>query len=162
MEKKYKFFLGGNDAEMEIIRNLLKENKQQFYEKELTWGAKLSEYKTEIENLTPEQIPVFIELALDISYPQNSIIVDHHNQNSGADKKTSIEQVADLLNLELNREQQLISANDRDMFKGMQLLNASNEEIEKVNELEKKAQNITDEDYKLAEKYYYRDKISCK
>lgn len=147
----YIFFLGGYDAEIATIKEILEEKKAEFYDKKLSWGAKLSEYNEELNKLPTGKIPVFIELELDIAYPSYAVIIDHHNESAGADKKTSIEQISDRLDIKLNRKQQLISANDKDLFKGMQNLEATEEEIKRVNEYENKAQKITAKDYKLAE-----------
>jgi hypothetical protein len=127
----YIFFLGGYDAEMVTIKDILKEKNLSFFDNNLKWGAKLSEYKKELSELSSDQIPVFIELNLDTEYPPNAIIIDHHNERAGKDKKTSIEQVADLLGVELNRWQQLISTNDKGYVWGMIDIGASEEEIKK-------------------------------
>ncbi|MHB8580920.1 MAG: CorA family divalent cation transporter [Ignavibacteriaceae bacterium] len=145
------FFLGGYDAEMVTIKKIIEEKNLPYFDRQLKWGAKLSEYKAELSKLSKEQIPVFIELYLDIDYPSNAVIIDHHNERSGKDQKTSIEQVADLLGVKLDRWQQLISANDKDLFKGMQLIDATDVEIKKINDMEKEVQGISNQDYKLAE-----------
>ncbi len=155
--ENYIFFLGGHDAEMDEIYKLLQENgipKEKIHYKELQWGAELSAYKEELTQVSDEQIAVLIELNID---DENLLTkkykpIDHHNKKAGANVPTSLEQVAELLRIELNRRQQLISANDKDMFKGMQNINATGEEIKKINELENEAQKITSQDYELAEK----------
>ena len=112
------FFLGGHDAEMITIRELLHNNdisEQNIKDKNLKWGAKLSEYKEDLGKLTDKQTAVLIELTVDDKnlLPRNYKIIDHHNENAGANKKTSLEQIAELLGVEFSRWQQLISANDR-------------------------------------------------
>ncbi|MEW6194391.1 MAG: hypothetical protein AB1521_04435 [Bacteroidota bacterium] len=144
--KKYVFFLGGNDAEMETIRQLLIEQKQKCFDKHLTWGAKLSEYQSGLSQLTQDETPVLVELKLDIPYPANAIIVDHHNECAGADKKTSIEQIAELLNIKLDRWQQLISANDKAYIEGMKVIGASQEEIDMVRKFDRRCQGIMEDD----------------
>jgi len=151
MHKNYIFFLGGYDAEMVAIKEILNEQKLTYYDNNLKWGAKLSEYKEELSKITKDQIPVFIELNLDIDYPANSIIIEHHGDKAGKDKKTSIEQVAELLNIELNRKQKLISANDRDYIWGMLELDATEEEIKEIRKMDKQAQGVTEDDEKKAE-----------
>jgi len=151
MHKNYIFFLGGYDAEMVAIKEILNEQKLTYYDHNLKWGAKLSEYKEELSKITKDQIPVFIELNLDIDYPANSIIIDHHGDKAGKDKKTSIEQVAELLNIELNRKQKLISANDRDYIWGMLELDATEEEIKEIRKMDRQAQGVTEDDEKKAE-----------
>ncbi len=144
------FFLGGYDAEMAAIKEILEKNKISFYDKELKWGAKLSGYKTELSKLSKDQIPVFVELNLDIEYPSNAIIVDHHNERAGKDKKTSIEQVADILEISLDRKQQIISANDKGYIWGMIDFGATEEEIKETRESDKKHQGVTKEDEEKA------------
>jgi hypothetical protein len=160
--RNFVFFLGGNDAEMYEIRKILKDNKLAFVDNNLKWGAKLSEYKDELSKLSEVQIPVFVELNLDIDYPTNAIIIDHHNEKAGAGKKTSIEQVADLLNIQLNRWQQLISINDKDYIEGMLEFGATQSEIDDVRACDRKCQGVTEEDEKLAEQSisYYCQEIS--
>ncbi|MEW6509180.1 MAG: hypothetical protein AB1432_15720 [Bacteroidota bacterium] len=162
MSEKYLFFLGGNDAEMEAIREILSSKGFVPEDKKLLWGAKLSEYKDELSKLSEVQIPVFVELNLDIDYPTNAIIIDHHNEEAGADKKTSIEQVAELLNIQLNRWQQLISINDKDYIEGMLEFGATQSEIDDVRACDRKCQGVTEEDEKLAEQSisYYCQEIS--
>lgn len=146
----YIFFVGGYDAEMVTIKDILKEKNLSFFDNHLKWGAKLSEYKKELSELSSDQIPVFIELNLDTEYPPNAIIIDHHNERAGKDNKTAIEQVADLLGVELNRWQQLISANDKGYVWGMIDIGASEEEIKKVRTLDMEKQGISAEDQKKA------------
>lgn len=153
MKENYLFFLGGHDAEMFAIKEILIANrilKDHILDKNLSWGAKLSEYEEKLSKLTKEQISVFIELNLDVDYPSNAIIIDHHNERAGKDKKTSLEQIADLLEIKPNRWQQLISANDKGFIWGMQEIGASEEEIKKVREVDKKCQGITKEDEEKA------------
>jgi len=147
----YVFFLGGHDLEMLTIKELLIKHGLLYYDKNLSWGAKASSYNDEIEKLTKDQIPVFIELDIDVQIPPNSILIDHHNQKAGKTAKTSIEQIAELLGVELNREQRLISANDRAYIKGMLEMGATDEEIRSIRERDRKAQGVTEEDERLAE-----------
>ena len=151
MRQLYVFFLGGYDAEMVEIKKILEEQRIEFFDKNLSWGASLSAYKHDLKNLSPEKVPVFIELRLDRPYPENSIIIDHHGEKAGKDKKTSIEQVANLLGITLNRKQQLISANDRGHIRAMRKICAEDKEIEEIRLMDRKAQGVTDDDERLAE-----------
>jgi len=151
--KKFAFFLGGYDAEMVSIQKILTETGEKIFDNALSWNnAKLSTYKQEMESLAEDEIPVFIELQLDCSFSDNSIIIDHHNENAGIDKATSIEQVAALIDIKLNRFQQLISANDRGHIRGMMKLCATEDEIQKIRRFDREAQGVTEEDEKLAER----------
>ncbi|MCI4627129.1 MAG: hypothetical protein L3V56_14370 [Candidatus Magnetoovum sp. WYHC-5] len=133
------------------ILNILVSKGVCFYDKQLSWGAALTEYEEELTMLAPNIIPVFIELNLDCRYPENSIIVDHHGQKASKYAQTSIEQVATLLRVKLNRHQQLISANDKGHIRAMIALNATNEEIAQIRQMDRKAQGVTEEDEKNAE-----------
>ncbi|MEW5842465.1 MAG: hypothetical protein AB1775_04300 [Bacteroidota bacterium] len=150
MKNEYVFFLGGHDAEMYEIKKILEENKISFFDNNLKWGAKLSDYKTELSKLSSVQIPVLVELNLDVDYPSNAIVIDHHNEKAGKDKKTSIEQVAELLGVKLNREQELISANDKGCIWGMIDIGATENEIKMIRERDMEQQGVTDQDKEKA------------
>ncbi|MBI4687712.1 MAG: hypothetical protein HY756_08005 [Nitrospirae bacterium] len=148
----YIFSLGGYDVEMVEIKNILESKGLRFYDKNLSWSnASLSAYKDEIGKIPSDAIPIFIELKLDCPYPERSIIIDHHDEKAGKRQKTSIEQVAELLKIELNRKQQLISANDRGHIRAMKKMCATDVEIAEIRALDRKAQGVTDQDEKFAE-----------
>ena len=149
---KYVFFLGGYDAEMVEIKNILQSRREQLFDKRLSWGAAfLSSYKEEIAKLPSNAVPVFIELKANCSYPENSRFIDHHDEKASKCQKTSIEQIADLFGIELNRQQQLISSNDRGHIRAMKELCATDEEIIEIRAMDRKAQGVTDRDERLAE-----------
>lgn len=142
------FLLGGMDLEMQAIEELLKQQGERFINKGLSWGAKLSSYEQELQE-HPDIIIYGIELSEDITPPSNYYHIDHHNELSHL--PSSIEQVAVLLNVSLNREQQLIAANDSKYIPGMLALGASDKEIQTIRMLDRKAQGVTSEDEKLGE-----------
>ena len=151
--KKYMFFLGGHDAEMDEIKNLLEQQGYIPFDKGLPWNnALLSAYKEELSRISDKQIPVFIELKMDCEYPLNARIIDHHGEQAGKDMKTSIEQVADLLRIQLNRHQQLVSANDKGHIAGMKELCATDQEIKNIRAIDRKAQGVTEQDEENAKK----------
>lgn len=150
MQKKYIFFLGGHDAEMIAIREILERGKVPYYDKNLTWGAALSTYREEIAHLKKNEIPVLVELRLDMDYPERSIIIDHHNDRAGKFQKTSLEQSAELLNIQLNRRQKLISANDRGHIPAMKELGATQQEMEEIRIFDRKSQGVTEDDEQRA------------
>ena len=145
--KKMIFFLGGYDLEMITIKELLEQNDIKFIDKNLSWGAKLSDYQDELENYKDYTI-YGIELELDIEVPNNYIEIDHHNKNSN--KNSSLEQVAQIINIELNRFQKLVSENDSAYIKGMKKLYATKDEIKDIRAKDRKAQGITKKDEDLA------------
>ncbi|HEC99339.1 MAG TPA: hypothetical protein ENN18_03020 [Proteobacteria bacterium] len=148
---RYIFFLGGYDAEMVEIKNILQSARERLFDKSLSWGAALSSYEEEIAKVPSDIIPVFIELKADCSYPENSEFIDHHGEGAGKDKKTSIEQIAEMLGIELNRYQKLISANDRGHIRGMKELCPTDKEITEIRAMDRKAQGVAEEDERLAE-----------
>lgn len=150
---KIVFLLGGKDLEMLEIKNILTKKNLTFYDKELTWGAKLSDYKDilgKYENINNIEIYV-IELEIDMVKPHNCIEIDHHNQNSN--KPSSLEQICTLLNIDIseNRYLQLVSANDKNYISGMKQINASENEILNIRKKDREEQGITIEDENLAQ-----------
>jgi len=143
------FFLGGYDLEMVTIKKLLDEKKITYYDKKLSWGAKASDYKEEIDKtISDGLIPVLIELDNDLELPKNCILIDHHGERSGIDKPSSLRQVFDLLQLpsdQWTREFQLVDADDKGHIKALVNISASKEEIMDIRKLAWQAQGITDE-----------------
>jgi len=142
----YIFLLGGHDLEMAEIKNLLVQNKLDYLDHNLSWNnATWKDYLDEIEK--PEnkgKTVVGIELSGKQDMPSDGIDIDHHNFNS--DKVSSIEQVAKLLEVELNHWQKLVAANDRGYIPGLEQICATKEEIKKIREADKQAQGVTTED----------------
>ncbi len=146
---KYYFLLGGNDAEMNEIRNVLSANNMPFADKGLGWGAKASAYTEEISSAKKEGFtPVLVELENDINY--DGVIVDHHGAR--ASEKSSILQVLDLISQEPNRWQELIGANDAGYIPAMVAIGATEEEIANVRLADRTAQGITPEQEREAER----------
>lgn len=142
------FLLGGRDLEMLTIKQLLTENNELFYDRSLAWSnALLSEYE---RMLCDEDCEYFgIELREDCPTPHHYSRIDHHNDYSY--KASSLEQVAQILDVTLNRWQQLVAANDSRYIPGMNALNASAKEIAEVRKADRRAQGVTEDDERLAE-----------
>lgn len=84
------FFLGGYDLEMVTIRELLVEHAPGlYYDRKLSWGARASNYRTEIEAvLGREDVPVLVELAMDLPLdPDRMVVVDHHGERAGMENR---------------------------------------------------------------------------
>ncbi|MBK6914990.1 MAG: hypothetical protein IPH11_15515 [Ignavibacteriales bacterium] len=156
IDKNYTFYLGGYDAEMYEIRKILEHHNLSFFDKNLSWGAKASDYKDNLNSVKKTEIPVLIELTIDMPIPLNTIIIDHHNENES--KPSSVEQIAVLLGIELNRWQKLIAANDKGYIPAMKNICASTIEIKEIREFDRKAQGVTEEDEKLAEESIIKNK----
>ena len=150
------FFLGGNDAEMQTIRQTLTAANAEFQDKGLFWGPRASAYQEEIATATAEgKTVVLIELGNAegadwsgnplpvIELPADAIEVDHHGARSG--EKASILQVLDLLGQEPSRFELLIAANDAAYVPGLIAAGATLEEIAEIRALDRDAQGITPE-----------------
>lgn len=147
------FLLGGNDLEMTTIKNLLVNAGEQFETHDLRWdNAKLSSYEKTLEEYgnSPDYQIYGIELNEDIPHPDNYVRIDHHNDF--ANKPSSLEQVATLLGLAMDRHMQLVAANDSRYIPGMIKLGASREEIDDIRRADRAAQGVSeDDDERLAE-----------
>ena len=141
----YIFLLGGHDLEMLEIKKILDEKKLKYYDSKLVWGAKLSSYTSHFDD---QQFFVGIELNIDCPTPKHYIEVDHHNQKSNL--PSSIEQIAELLDIELNRDQLLIAANDKGYIPALEAAGATSDEILKIRKADRVAQGVTEEDERLA------------
>jgi hypothetical protein len=140
------FLLGGFDLEMKEIRALLANNGCRYANRNLKWGARLSDYQ---DLFNGSDLFIGIELLPDITPPIQYIMVDHHNENSW--KASSIEQVAELIGVKLNWQQQLVAANDKGYIPAMIAMGATNEEIQEIRRLDREAQGVTGIDEQLAE-----------
>ena len=145
---KILFLLGGHDLEMIEIRQILEEHKIDFEDKKLSWGATLSTYEDLLKDAESYTRIYGIELIEDISPPKNYTAIDHHGHRWC--EASSLEQIAELLGMELDREQRLIAANDRGHIKAMRAAGASEEEIAKIRQKDREAQGVTQEEEKLA------------
>jgi len=139
--KRRAFLIGGCDLEMAGIVRILKRYNQIFFNKNLSWGAKLSEYKDEIRR---DFCFYGIELIEDINPPKCYKVVDHHNEY--ANNLSSIEQIANILGIKLNRFEKLIALNDKGYIPLMRKFGASEREIKHIRYLDRKFQGVTKED----------------
>lgn len=144
----YVYLLGGHDLEMLEIRKMLYTCGKIYNDCHLSWDtAKLSAY-TSLLNTTDHFVG--IELVTDIAPPPNYTLIDHHNEKAG--KPSAIEQVAEMLGIQLTRDQQLVAANDSGYIPAMEAMGATPEEIADIRRRDRKAQGVTEDDERLAEK----------
>ncbi len=151
--KNYKFFLGGRDLEMVRIAEILAEAGEHFADKGLGWGAKASAYTEEIAAATADGLGVvLVELEIDITVPERTVIVDHHGDRAG--EPASILQVASLVGVTTKEwmKLKLIAANDSGYIPAMQAAGATPEEIAEVRLADRAAQGITLEQEAEAER----------
>jgi len=146
MKNQPVFLLGGADLEMVEIKKLLTQHSQAFIDKKLTWGAKLSFYA---DILNDKTYYYGIELIEDIPLPKHYNAIDHHNKEQN--KKSSLEQVAEILGVELSRYQKLVALNDSGYIPAMEKFGATEVEIEFIRQKDREAQGITQEDEILAQ-----------
>jgi hypothetical protein len=143
-KNKFHFFLGGQDLEMTEISKLLDDNGQTYDDAKLQWGASAETYERRIKDVAAAgQIPVLVELEENIPLPKGTLSVDHHG--SRAQEPASILQIADILNIELTRDQELVAANDSGYINGMRAAGATPEEIKDIRSRDRAAQGITQE-----------------
>ena len=150
--RPYKLFLlGGYDLEMLTIKQLLEGvHDCVVIDKQLKWdNAHLSEYQDELQTYVNNNI-YGIELQEDITPPINYHRVDHHNDWDN--KPSVLEQVAQLVDIQPNRYQQLVAANDKGYIPAMQQLSATVDEIADIRKRDRVAQGITAEEEMLGEK----------
>ena len=139
------FLLGGQDLEMQEIARLLSQHKVKYFDKSLRWNnALLSAYTDVLLSSGDTSSHIYgVELKTDITPPTNYRLIDHHNERNN--NASSLEQVAILLNVELDFRQQLIAANDKSYIDGMKVLGATQAEIEEIRFADRKAQGVTEE-----------------
>jgi len=140
------FLLGGHDLEMRAIEELLCSHNETFFDMDLEWNnACLSAYA----HLLDGQHEFFgIELQDDIPAPANYHRIDHHNELPPV--PTALEQVATLLNVTLNRWQQLVATNDYGYIPAMLAFGATDGEITQIRQADRREQGVTAEDEQLA------------
>lgn len=157
MDKKLIFFLGGKDAEMELITQHLKNEGVEFKDSGLGWGAHASAYSAEIAQAVAEaKNIVLVELdnvstpktdwsaeKVAVMLPEGTIVVDHHGERAG--EPASILQILNLIGVEPTRWDLLIASNDSGFIPAMLAMRATSEEVAKVRSADRNAQGITPE-----------------
>ena len=151
MSEQLFFLLGGADLEMQTIRDVLVRQDIPFVDHHLRWdNALLSSYQKELKEIKEGQTIYGIELREDILPPACYRAIDHHNGLSSF--PCALEQVMGILQLPMNRYEQLVSANDKAYIPGMLALGATSEEIATIRLADRKAQGVTEEEEHLAER----------
>lgn len=165
--KGYNFVLGGNDAEMEVIKVLLSQAGVAFSQPNTGWGAPPIDFM----EIAFHSIPIFVECepAAD-TLPEvgsNSqqgrvgtlipMVIDHHGARSG--EPASVMQVLNFLESKgvrisdsLRRWCELIGANDSGYIPAMEKMGATPVEITQIRLLDRQAQGITPEHEAEAER----------
>lgn len=154
MEKKV-FLLGGHDLEMQEIARLLDREKVLYFDRNLSWdNACVEAYAVELQRYgdLPEVSIYGVELRESPGGVRcgNYVLIDHHNAYQR--RKSSLQQTAEILGVELTHFQRLVAANDAGYIPAMQALGATEEEIGQIRRKDRAAQGVTPEDEELAEK----------
>ena len=148
MNGKRIFLLGGKDLEMQAIKKMLSAHEELVVDRSLTWDtAKTSAYKDVFRDNSDKTF-VLVELFIDCDIPADALVVDHHNENSH--RPSSLEQIAEMLDVSLNRDQQLIAANDRGYISAMREVGANDEEINDIRRRDRLCQGVTEEEELVA------------
>lgn len=149
---KMLFLLGGYDLEMVTIRGVLESQGIDYADHQLNWqNAYVSSYRQEIDEACRQGWIVWgIELQEDVPVPPSYRKIDHHNECFRL--SSALEQVLNMFHLPMDRYLQLVAANDKAYISGMLQLGATAEEVESIRRADRKAQGITDEDERLADK----------
>jgi len=143
-----------NDLEAVEIRNLLADAGEKVLVTQQRWGASWEnlepEVVAEVNNLLQsnhEAEVIGIELFGDSPWV-NSRTIDHHTWGSGdnAHEQSSIEQVASELGAELNRYLQLVAANDKAWYPGLEAAGATTDEADVIRQADRCAQGVTPDD----------------
>lgn len=160
--KDFVFFLGGADAEMRRIAEVIAEAGVEYRDAGLGWGAKASAYGNAItEAARVGKTPVLVELEVDCGLPEGTIVVDHHGERSG--EPPAILQILNLLGRKPSRLDLVVAANDAAWFPGllgeaeipgMGHLSppATEDEMAQVRAADRAAQGITPEQEREAER----------
>ena len=167
-------FLGGHDLEMEEISKLIKEKCPEIvlHDNGLSWGAVASEYQEEItRQLNANKRVILIELENDLNVPLapapdlwtpgTAIEIDHHRTKSGLEKPSSLQQMAELLNICIEQFEparqrwlKLVMANDVGHVLAMKACDppAEMSEMQKIRTADRVAQGVQPEDEAEAER----------
>lgn len=150
--KSFVFLLGGRDLEMRTIAGILQEKSVKYYDKNLSWDkAVLSEYAEVLSKYgdSPEHHIYGIELREDCAVPGNYTAIDHHGEADN--RPSSLEQVAKILGVRMDRRMRLVAANDARYIPGMLEEGATAQEIDGIRREDRRAQGIDEETEKLVE-----------
>ncbi len=152
----YVFFLGGADAEMARIAEVLEKAGCEVRDAGLGWGAKASDYgEQEFAAVAKTgKIPVLIELEVDCDLPETAVVIDHHNDR--VNEPPAILQVLDLLGVPPTRWDHIVAANDAGWFPGLAgtleipgtgFLSppATQEEVKKIRHEDSSLQGVTED-----------------
>jgi hypothetical protein len=135
-----------NDGEAIEILRLLEAQQETVLITGQHWGATWDALEPEIQRRldgSPNNVAVYgIELGGPNRY--NAINIDHHKykDEDRSNPLSSLEQIAAILGVSLNRWQRLVAANDKAWIPGLLAEGASADEIEAIREQDRLAQGL--------------------
>ncbi|AEO46651.1 hypothetical protein F11_00905 [Rhodospirillum rubrum F11] len=133
---------------MKTLATLVRETlgEQAVRDRNLGWGARLSDYADDLATLPATTVPVLVELDLDAPLPPRALVIDHHGAAAGENQPTALEQAFHLLALPAERWTRwhaLVAANDKGHIAALRAMGATPEEIDRVREADRLAQGIS-------------------
>lgn len=150
---EHHLFLGGQDLEMETIRQLsCNLPALTMHDQRLKWGAKTSDYaNTLLKTLESGAPTAIVELTIDMINPDdwpNLTVIDHHGAKAGADQPSSLRQLFNWLTqrghaLRWTRIMDLVSINDIAHIDGLLAFGASDAEIRHIRAEDRRVQGIS-------------------
>lgn len=150
-EKMVKFFIVPlNDGEAVEIRKILLAKKIEHVVTRQPWGATWAGLEPAVVEKIEEFLsinPLTVVYGVELGGPSrwNAINIDHHiyNDENRYNEKSSIEQVATLLGVELTRHQILIAVNDKGWIPALKSIGATENEIKIVRAQDRLSQGVT-------------------
>jgi hypothetical protein len=144
-----------NDLEALAICQLLESRGEQVLVTSQPWGATWVGLERGIQERLKELPPRTRVYGVELGGPDSfgATNIDHHTY-PGDDRwrpASSLEQVAALMGVQLDRRQELIAANDRGYIPAMLAMGASAAEIAGIREADRRAQGITADMERTAE-----------
>lgn len=151
--KKRIWIVPANDLEAVEIKNLLLQQEELVFVSQQTWGASWEKLESSIvESINDlsklQKIEVIgIELAGKPAW-KYARTLDHHRwaDHDGSHEMSSIEQVAQLLNIPLNPYQQLVAANDKGWIPALIAAGAPQGVIDAIRMSDRCAQGVSPDD----------------
>lgn len=139
-----------NDLESVTIHELLRRYEEKVLTTRQPWGASWSGLEPDVarelhrlRDADPNLVIYGVELAGKDDYRATNI--DHHlyKDDDRTHPRSSIEQVAVILKVELSPEEKLVAANDREWIPGLEALKATRYEIERIRRQDREAQGLS-------------------
>jgi hypothetical protein len=150
----WRFFLGGNDLEMEEIRALLTGAgfADRIVDRRLAWGARASAYESEIDAaIRAGETPVLVELLDDLPAGvdrNRRVAIDHHGDRAGAHSPSALRQLYELVaaprGIAWTRRHALVETNDIGHAAALRAMGADAAEIRAIRDADRKAQGVTE------------------